>query len=136
MLLQGCFFTAARIVCACALLATPPLLLGCTQATELRVVDEKGTPVTVRQQPHGNTLVVDLQDVTGRGELVLERANAPWPKHLVIRVRPGSVHGVLIRGEAAMQFTPVADTDPVPRDIRLERSLYSGRTKQITVRWQ
>ena len=125
-----------RIVCACALLVTPPLLLGCTQATALRVVDEKGAPVAVRQEPHGNTLVVDLQDVTGHGELVLERANAPWPKHLVIRVRPGSVHGVLVRSEAAMQFTPVADTDPVPRDIHLERSLYSARTSQITVRWQ
>jgi hypothetical protein len=107
----------AAIVCI-----TPLALLGCATPTALTATDEHGAAVAIRQKWHGNALVVDLHDVTGRGDLILKCPNAPWPKHLVIRVTPGAVHEVLVRTEAGMLFTPVADTDAKPRDIPLQSS--------------
>jgi hypothetical protein len=109
---------------------------GCTPATMLTAADEHGASVTIRQERHGGTLVVNLQDATGHGELVLLKSpNASWPKHLVIRITPGAVHRLLVRSEAGILFTPVEDNDPTPRDVPLPRSLYSARTSAIKVSW-
>jgi hypothetical protein len=133
---KGCWMTPIRLVCAAALLSSPLVLFGCMAATALTAADEHGAPVVLRQERHGSTLIVDLRDVTGHGELVFKRPNTSWPQHLVIRITPGAVHGVLVRTEVGILFTPVADTDPAPRDIPLQRSLYSRHTSQITVRWE
>ena len=109
---------------------------GCTPATMLTAADEHGASVAIRQERHGGTLVVNLQDVTGHGELVLLKSpNASWPKRLVIRITPGAVHRLLVRSEAGILFTPVEDNNPKPRDVPLPSSLYSARTSAIKVRW-
>jgi hypothetical protein len=124
-------FAAAALVWIATL-----VLWGCTPATMLTAADEHGASVAIRQERHGGTLVVNLRDVTGHGELVLLKSpNAPWPRHLVIRITPGAVHRLLVRSEAGILFSPIKDNDPTPRDVPLPRSLYSGRTSAIKVSW-
>jgi hypothetical protein len=126
-----------RLAAAAVVWIAPLAFCGCTPATALTAADEHGASVAIRQEWHGNTLVVDLQDVTGHGELVLKRPpHTSWPKHLAVRITPGAVHGLVVRTEVGMLFTPVADTDPKPREIPLQRSLYSVRTSEIKVSWK
>lgn len=99
--------------------------------------DPQGTPILIRQEQRGSTTIVDLQGVaSGNGELILKPSDSSWPKHLKFRVMPGAVHGLLVRTDAGILFTPLADTDPKPREVTLQPSLYSARTSQIDVRWQ
>jgi hypothetical protein len=113
------------------------LCSACAPTARLIATDLQGTPIAIRQEQRGSTTIVDLQDITsGNGELILKPADSTWPKHLAFRVMPGAVHALLVRTDTGMLFTPLADTDPKPRDVMLQPSLYSARTSQIQVRWQ
>jgi hypothetical protein len=113
------------------------LFSACAPTVRLMATDPQGTAVEIRQEQHGSTTIVDLQDVaSGNGELILKPSDHTWPKHLAFRVMPGAVHALLVRTEAGMLFTPIADSDPKPKEVTLQPSLYSARTSQINVRWQ
>lgn len=115
---------------------TPLLFGGCTSTAQLRAIDPQGTPVILHQEQNGSATVIDLQNLSGSGELVLKPASVnAWPKRLTLLVTPGAVHGLLVRTEAGLLFTPVADTDPIPKEVTLQPSFYS-RGSQLTVRWQ
>jgi hypothetical protein len=109
---------------------------GCGSTAQLRAIDSQGTPVALHQERHGWTTVIDLQDISGTGELVLKPASKnDWPSRLALRITPGAVHGLIVRTEAGLLFTPVADTEPTPREVLLQPSLYT-HASQITLRWQ
>jgi len=46
------------------------------------------------------------------------------------------VRALLVRTDTGVLFTPLAHTDPKPRDVSLPASMYSARTSQIEVHWR
>jgi hypothetical protein len=95
-----------RFVAAAVVWVAPLAFWGCTPATVLTAADEHGASVAIRQEWHGSTLVVDLQDVTGHGELVLKRPSTGLATHDIHTQRchpPGrrgtaGAHGLPPRG--------------------------------------
>ena len=107
--------------------ATPP---------SLRAMDSHGAPVVLHQEKRGSTTVIDLENLAGTGELILTPSSPnAWPKRLTLRISRSAVRGLLVRTEAGLLVTPVADTEPAPKEVTLQPSLYA-HTSQITVRWQ
>ena len=116
---------------------TAALMWSCATPAPLVATDQDGTPIAIQQEQRDRTLVVDLQNTSGEGEVLLRRSAGAWPRHLVFRVMPGgAVHALIVRTDTGVLFTPFADTDPKPRTVRVPPSLYSARTAQIEVHWK
>ena len=112
------------------------LMWSCATPAPLVATDRDGNPVVIQQEQRDRTLVVDLQNTSGEGEVLLRRSAGAWPRRLVFRVMPGAVHALIVRTDTGVLFTPLADTDPKPRNVRVPPSLYSARTAQIEVHWK
>ena len=81
-----------------------------------------------------NAVVVDLSGVSGRGTAVIQPTQGhAWPVRLALRVRPGSVGVLEVRGEQRW-VVPVAITG-APLDLELPPGLYTRSTAQLTVSW-
>ena len=114
------------------LLAGSLLFGGHGSTPQLQAIDPQWTRVVLHQEQHGRTTVIDLQNISGADELVLKPASPKaWPSRLALRITPGAVHALIVRTEAGLLFTPVADTDPAPKEVALQRSLYA-HASQIT----
>ena len=82
-----------------------------------------------------NTLVLDLQSVTGNGGVLLEpRSGAGWPVRLALRVMPGSVGQLEVRGDQRL-ILPVTASGTKPIDLELAPGIYTSATAQISVSW-
>ncbi len=82
-----------------------------------------------------NTLVVDLRGASGQGSLVMRpRAGTTWPVRIALRVTPGSVGELEVRG-AQRVLLPIVASGSRPVDLELPPGSYRLRTPEITVSW-
>jgi hypothetical protein len=82
-----------------------------------------------------NTLVVDLQGISGSGGLVLRpRLGATWPVRLAVRVRPGSMGQLEIRADQRVVI-PITTQGAKPVDLELAPGVYTPKTDEIRVSW-
>ena len=105
-------------------------------ANELVITAGEGvTAASYPQYWKRNTVVVDLQGVTGTGSVVLRpRDGATWPVRIALRVMPGGV-GVLDIAAAQRLVLPISSEGTQPVDLELPPGVYTPATEQITVRW-
>jgi hypothetical protein len=120
-------------IAACSMLpwhhhaAAPP-----EPSTALRITAAGG--ITLPQYWRRNDVVIDLSAVSGTGSAVLQPAPAhAWPVRVALRVRPGSVGELEVRGDQRW-VVPVAGSG-APVDLELPAGLYARGTAQITVSW-
>jgi hypothetical protein len=102
---------------------------------ELEITDDAGAAEPFPQYWKRNTLVVDLQGVSGSGRAVLTPpAGRTWPYRLAIRVTPGAVGELDVRADQRW-VVPIALAGAKPVDLELPPSLYTFRTSRISVAW-
>jgi len=103
---------------------------------ELAITDASGAAAPYSQYWQRNTLVVDLQGISGVGRVALRPpAGMTWPYRLALRVMPGSVGELDVRADQRW-VVPVVRTGTKPVDLVLPTGLYSVRTAEISVAWE
>lgn len=101
----------------------------------LLVTTAAGAAAPFPQYWKRNTLVVDLNGISGQGEIVLTPpAGMTWPYRLAVRVLPGSVGELDVRADERW-VVPVVPSGAKPVDLELPPGLYSVRTPRISVAW-
>ncbi|HXS29150.1 MAG TPA: hypothetical protein VN730_15945 [Steroidobacteraceae bacterium] len=102
---------------------------------ELVITGAAGAAAPFPQYWNRNTLVVDLRGISGTGEIVLATpAGTTWPFRLALRVMPGSVGELDVRGEQRW-VVPIVRTGAQPVDLVLPTALYTRATSRINVGW-
>ena len=107
---------------------------------ELNLVNADGTPANYPQYWKRNTLVIDLSAIGGGGMGAAGNfaARLPdgttWPVRVAVRVRPGSVGQIEIRGEER-NILPVAAEGTLPIDLVFAPSVYTPKTAAIYISW-
>jgi hypothetical protein len=103
--------------------------------TELNLVNADGTPANYPQYWKRNTLVIDLSGIGAAGDFAARLPEGtPWPVRVAVRVRPGSVGQIEIRGEER-NILPVATEGTLPIDIEFAPSVYTAKTAAIYISW-
>jgi hypothetical protein len=93
------------------------------------------SPVDFPQYWKRNTLVLDLQGISGAGGLVLRpRAGTTWPVRLAVRVRPGTVGQLEIRADQRVVI-PITTQGAKPVDLELTPGVYTPKTDEIRINW-
>jgi hypothetical protein len=91
-------------------------------------------PDTYPQHWQRNTLLVDLSAANGSGSVILQPVDGNgWPVRLALRVTPGAIGALEVRG-AQRVFLPIAATGR-PVDLELPPGVYTPTTAQLTVSW-
>ena len=102
---------------------------------ELNLVSADGSPATLPQYWSRNTLVIDLSDVSGSGNVAARLPpDTTWPARMAVRVRPGGVQQVEILGEER-NVLPVSTVGTKAIDLELAPSVYTPRTAAIYISW-
>jgi len=97
-------------------------------------LDVSGT-ATPAQYWKRNTLLIDLSGIGGTGSIVLKpAAGNAWPVRLALRVMPGAVGALEVRG-SAREVLPIATAGTRPVDLELPPGIYGAATPQIVVSW-
>ena len=100
---------------------------------ELTITANPLDAAALRQFWKRNTLVVDLSAASGSGSLTLKpSAGSAWPVRLALRVTPGSVGVVEVRGEQRLTLA-ITPAGGGPLDLELAPRLYNSKTPQLTV---
>jgi len=103
---------------------------------ELVITDGAGAAASFPQYWNRNTLVVDLQGISGTGHLALATpAGTTWPFRLALRVTPGSVGELEVRADQRW-VVPIIGAGAKPVDLVLPTGLYSRATARIEVAWR
>ena len=109
---------------------TPP-----PQVHELDETSEGGAAATFPQYWLRNTLVVDLQGVSGTGSVTLKpREHTEWPIRIAFKVTPGSVGAIEVKA-AQRTILPITPTGTKPVYLELTPGTYSMKTPQMVVSW-
>jgi hypothetical protein len=96
---------------------------------------EGGSQLDFPQYWKRNTLVLDLQGVSGTGGVVARpRAGTTWPVRLALRVRPGSIGQLEVRADQRMVI-PITTEGARPVDLELPPGVYTPKTEEIRVSW-
>jgi hypothetical protein len=99
------------------------------------VITQHGAPAVYPQHWQRNTLLVDLQGVSGEGQIELKpREGTVWPVRLAFRVTPGAV-GVLEIHAEQRSVLPITAAGKKPIELELDPGIYSSKTPQIAVAW-
>ncbi|HEY4211506.1 MAG TPA: hypothetical protein VGM84_08505 [Steroidobacteraceae bacterium] len=108
-----------------------------TPVNELTITTgEGGGPASVSQYWKRNTLVVDLQGLSGTGSLVMKpREGTTWPVRVAFRVMPGQFGILTVRGEQRM-LIPITAQGNKPVDLELSPYVYTTKTPQLEVKWE
>ncbi len=102
---------------------------------EIELVNADGTPASYPQYWKRNTLVIDLSGVSGTGTVAARlREQATWPVRVAVRVRPGSVQQIEVRGEER-NVLPVSPDGAKPIDLEFVPSLFRPNTAAIYISW-
>jgi len=110
--------------------APPPPLVH-----ELDEASDGGAAASFPQYWMRNTLVVDLQGVSGSGSVSLKpREHTAWPVRIALKVTPGSVGELEVRA-AQRIVLPVTPAGTKPIVLELAPGIYVPKTPQITVSW-
>ena len=82
-----------------------------------------------------NTLLVDLSSASGSGSITLKpTAGSTWPVRVGIRVSPGTIGVLQVRG-AQRTSLPIETAAGPAIDLELAPAIYPPATKQMTVSW-
>lgn len=104
-------------------------------STALTVAAADGTALSWPQVWQRNDVVLDLSAVAGTGSaVIMPRAGLGWPVRVALRVTPGSVGSIDVRG-AQRLVLPVPAGGASTVDLELPPGVYVAATKQITVNW-
>jgi hypothetical protein len=102
---------------------------------ELDVSSAALDPASVKQLWKRNTLIVDLRAASGSGSLTLRpAAGTTWPVRLAVRVTPGAVGLVEVRGEQR-QSLPITPAGGQSVDLELAPGTYNAKTRELSVSW-
>ena len=102
---------------------------------ELDLVNADGSPATYPQYWKRNALVIDLSGVNGSGSVAARLpADATWPVRVAVRVQPGTVEQVEVRGEER-SVLPVSREGVAPIDLELAPSVFRKTTAAIYIAW-
>jgi hypothetical protein len=108
---------------------------GPEAVSELELVMSDGTAASYPQYWKRNTLVVDLSGVSGQGAVAARLPEeTTWPVRMAVRVRPGSVGQIEVRGEERNVLPVIAAGKDVV-DIELASSVYTPATAAIYISW-
>jgi hypothetical protein len=104
-------------------------------ATALTVATPDAAPLTWPQVWKRNDVVLDMSAVAAQGAaVVMPRSGLAWPVRVALRVTPGSVGAIEIRG-AQRLVVPVPASGTGTLDIELPPGIYVAATRQITLNW-
>ncbi len=111
--------------------APPPPELS----TALTVTSAEGAPLALPQYWQRNDVVLDLSIAPPSGvATVMPRAGLAWPVRIAVRVTPGAIGGLDVRGaQRVIVSVPASGKGPV--DLELPVGVYVAATKQITLTW-
>lgn len=103
---------------------------------ELVVTDPAGAAAPFPQYWSRNTLVIDLQGISGTGRIELATpAGTTWPFRLALRVTPGAVGELEVRADQRW-VVPLVRTGVKPVDLVIPTGVYSRATARIEVAWE
>ena len=97
-------------------------------------VSGAGTAAVLAQYWKRNTLIVDLSAASGTSGVTLRPPADGWPVRLALRVTPGAVGALDVRGAARMVL-PITPGGTRPVDLELAPEVYTAKTPEITVAW-
>jgi len=102
----------------------------------VHVLDVSGTGASavLAQYWKRNTLVVDMSAASGSGSLTLRPPAEGWPVRLALRVNPGSLGELDVRG-AQRVVLPIVPAAGKPVDLELPPGVYPPKTVEVTVAW-
>lgn len=104
-------------------------------STALTVATHEGAPLPWPQFWQRNDVVLDMSGVAGTGSAVVApRAGLAWPVRVTLRVTPGAVGSIEVRG-AQRLVVPIPAAGSSTVDVELPAGVYQAATKQITVDW-
>ena len=135
----GGIFVLATLLAGCGHLnfwpfrhkPTPPP----PEVHELDESSEGGAAAAYPQYWMRNTLIVDLQGVSGAGSVTLKpREHTTWPVRIALKVMPGSVGELEVRA-AQRTVLPVTVAGAKPVVLELSPSIFTQKSPQITVAW-
>ena len=102
---------------------------------EVDLVNADGTPASFPQYWKRNTLVIDLSGASGTGSVTAKLpAETTWPVRVAVRVQPGSVQQIEVRGEER-SVLPVATEGTSPIDLEFVPSVFRPTTQAIYINW-
>lgn len=106
------------------------------RADELFVTQGQGnTEAAYPQYWKRNTLVLDLQGAPSSGVVTLQpRTGTQWPVRVALRVMPGQVGTLEVRGDQRM-ILPITVEGSKPIDLELTPGIYTAKTPHIVVSW-
>ncbi len=97
-------------------------------------VGGSGAAAVLAQYWKRNTLVVDLTRASGTGSLTLRPPAEGWPVRVALRITPGAVGELDVRG-AERVVLPIVPGAATPVDLELAPGLYTAKTPELTVAW-
>ena len=103
----------------------------------VHVLDVSGTGASavLGQYWKRNTLVLDMTAASGSGSLTLRPPADGWPVRVALRVTPGALGELDVRGAERMVL-PIAPAAGKPVDLELSPGVYSPKTTEVTVAWR
>ncbi len=82
-----------------------------------------------------NTLLIDLSAASGSGTVTVQPvAGTTWPVRLALRVRPGAIGSLEVRGEERVSL-PISAAAGTAVDLELPPGVYTPKTTQLTLSW-
>jgi hypothetical protein len=103
--------------------------------SEVAFESAPGQAIDIAQYWRRNTLVFDLQSVSGAGVAVARpREGTSWPVRVAIRTRPGSVGEFDVRGSQRV-LLPVPLEGSAAVDFELPPEVVRPETKEIAIHW-
>lgn len=104
-------------------------------STALTVATPEGAALTWPQVWQRNDVVLDMSGVAAAGTaVVMPRSGLAWPVRVALRVTPGAIGAIDVRG-AQRLVVPVPASGAGSINIELPPGLYVAATKQITLSW-
>ena len=104
-------------------------------STALTVAAPDGATLSWPQVWQRNDVVLDMAGVAATGTaVVMPRTGLAWPVRVALRVAPGSIGSIDVRGAQRLVIpVPASGTGTV--DLELPPGVYVAATKQITLTW-
>jgi hypothetical protein len=97
-------------------------------------VGGSGAAAVLAQYWKRNTLIVDLSAASGTGSVTLRPPPDGWPVRLALRVTPGAIGALDVRG-ADRVVLPIVPGGTRPLDLELPPDIYTAKTPEIAVAW-
>jgi hypothetical protein len=104
-------------------------------STALTVAAPDGATLSWPQVWQRNDVVLDMAGAAASGAaVVMPRSGLAWPTRVALRVAPGTIGSIDVRG-AQRLVIPVPATGTGTIDLELPPGIYVAATKQITLNW-